>query len=269
LREAYWAHGQRCQAAVVEGRPRPKMDQVPSGQAQLSGLLLDDVNLAQAHLPGVRAFGARLARADFSGAYFPSASFDDASLECASFVQGEGLGASFRGASGRGAQFGGAMLRGAVFSAADLQGAGFPDATVTGARFCGANAREARFDRADLSRADLRGAVLDGAVFAGSTITYARFSPTAVPLLCFEHAKYLDYTLTGLLIAGSTGGREWVAMSVEGAEMLLVYDGAVKPLSWWHASEEHWSSVETHSAYRWGYVQEVISAVEVFSPAGR
>ena len=128
--------------------------------ADLTGAILDGMDLSQQSLAGVHAERAsfrhaNLNQADLTGADLRGAVFDDAELTQAVLAGVDGRGASFRDANLIQAKAAGARLPEAQLASADLT-----QASLGGADLWEANLTGASLTQADLSDADLRGASL-------------------------------------------------------------------------------------------------------------
>jgi uncharacterized protein YjbI with pentapeptide repeats len=163
------------------------------------------VALRMRHLEGAVLIGAKLRKADFTGAWLQDAHLVGADLreaifECAVSEKecSKLRGASFRGARLAGASLVRADLQGATLDGAGLQGAKLLSARMQGAILDGAQLQGATLDSAQLQGASLRnaslqGAVLDYAQLQGSDLSSARLQGASL-----DHAQ-----LQGALLEGA------------------------------------------------------------------
>lgn len=166
---------------------------VTGGVRNLETFNLAGLDLSHAHLPAIDlgVFSAQLARlafADFSGAYLTDADFGGASLENARFARASlrrcdfsvleagrvrppirAEDAPFR-TFASGADFSGAYLEDISFAGAWLLAANFDGALAVGASFAGAELGTATLRGAVLARADFAGAGLKSTDFDGAIL---------------------------------------------------------------------------------------------------
>lgn len=120
---------------------------------KFEGILLNNVNLAD----------AQLNNANLSGAQLSNSVLTDADLSYANFSRTD-----FSGSDARRAKLTGTTLRNAVLTQVNLS-----NSTMGYAILQGADLRKANFQNANLSKADLSGAMIDGANFDGAILTGA------------------------------------------------------------------------------------------------
>src|SRR5258708_205528 len=143
------------------------------------------VSLRVRHLEGAVLIGAKLRKADFTGAWLQGARLDDADLREAKFDCADTWrecaqlqGASFQGAQLLGvslvrAELQGEVLAGAQLQGAKLLGAHLQGATLSSAQLQGATLDSAQLQAASLGAAHLQGAVLDRAQLQGADLSGA------------------------------------------------------------------------------------------------
>ena len=117
-------------------------DGIPLRGVEISGAVMDSLDL-----PGASLKWARFENTNLTNASLRAATFGRARLDTARFINSDLQGADLSMASAAGAAFNGTALCGALFIGTDLKGAQFPGAAVDEANFSGADLRGANFGR--------------------------------------------------------------------------------------------------------------------------
>jgi uncharacterized protein YjbI with pentapeptide repeats len=132
---------------VIGRRKIPEMGE--TGELDLKGTILPNVDLVEANLSGAHLGRAILLGANLSSSNLAGAYFSKANLRGAYFIRTNLAGAYFDGADLRGAYILGTNLAGAVFFGADFRRAHFSELEIG----------ESSFGRTDLSGANLSSAL--------------------------------------------------------------------------------------------------------------
>jgi uncharacterized protein YjbI with pentapeptide repeats len=159
------------------------------------------ISLRLRHLEGAILSGAKLRKADFTGAWLTGVQLDAADLREAKFECGDNfrIEANLREC----AQLKGALLRGAQLQGASLFNAELQGADLRGANLDGAQLLNANLLGASLSGAHLQGATLDSAHLQGADLSSANLENAWLTSAELQGAKLDEADLQGALLDGA------------------------------------------------------------------
>lgn len=189
--------------------------------ADLSKLLLEEVDFTRALMESVRLRRANLARAVLAGAVLAHADLSEANLTGAN-LEGANLG----GAKLVGANLAGASLAGATLFKTDLENAALAGATLTGGLF-----HETSFKRATLRGLNVERAIFNEVSLKGADLTGARLIECV-----FHHVDLRGANLGGADLSGAT----FLECALEGASFVnarMEKATCVGPTSVWRGAD--------------------------------